>query len=52
MTAASTSGVTRSLGLTRGAPAVSPARTLAKPVRLQLMGEPSRGGTNKNYEAH
>jgi hypothetical protein len=40
------------LGLTGGAPAVSPPRTMAKPVRLQFVGERSRVGTDKNYEAH
>jgi hypothetical protein len=40
------------LGLTGGAPAVSPPRTMAKPVRIPYVSEWSRGGTNKNYEAH
>jgi hypothetical protein len=52
MTAASSSGVTRSLGLTRVASAVSPAWTLAMPVRLQSGSKRTRNGTNKYYEAH
>jgi hypothetical protein len=40
------------LGLTGGAPAVSPPWTMAKPVRLQSVSERRRDGTEKNYEAH